>query len=106
MISSNLNEETEFHSQNPYAKPIHVDRNGRALLFALHAKQIIREHNAPSSPFYIVILKGRGKFAGGDGKEQTFGPGTLLVFESGENHSVQALDELVFVGFLHGAPAA
>ncbi len=44
-------------------------------------------------------------FAGRDGKEQEFGPNSLLVFDTGEKHSVRALDEdLVFVGFLHGAP--
>jgi hypothetical protein len=30
----------------------------------------------------------------------------LLVFDPGEDHFVRALDELVFVGFLHGAPGA
>lgn len=104
MESVNLTEETEYHEQNPYAKPLHVDKNGRVLLFACKPDQIIREHNAPSSPFYVVILKGQGAFAGRDGKEQTFGPGTLLIFEPGENHSIRALDELVFIGFLHGAP--
>jgi hypothetical protein len=28
------------------------------------------------------------------------------VFEPGEQHTVRALDNLVFVGFLHGAPGA
>jgi quercetin dioxygenase-like cupin family protein len=106
MESINLMDVTEFHQKNPYAKPLHVDKNGRALLFALHPDQVIREHNAPSSPFYIVILKGQGAFVGGDGDEQTFGPGTLLIFGPGENHSIRALEELVFVGFLHGAPGA
>jgi quercetin dioxygenase-like cupin family protein len=106
MESMNLLDLTEFHPNNPYAKPLHVDKNGRALLFALHPDQSIREHNAPSSPFYIVILKGQGVFTGGDGNEQAFGPGTLLIFGPGENHSIRALEELVFVGFLHGAPGA
>jgi quercetin dioxygenase-like cupin family protein len=104
MESIKLIDVTEFHSENPYAKPLHVDENGRALLFALHPDQSIREHNAPSSPFYIVILKGQGVFTGGDGNGQTFGPGTLLIFGPGENHSIRALEELVFIGFLHGAP--
>jgi hypothetical protein len=34
------------------------------------------------------------------------GSNTLLVFEPGEQHSVHALDNLVFLGFLHGAPGA
>ncbi len=43
-------------------------------------------------------------FEGSDGNEQQFGPNSLLVFDPGENHLIRALDEeLVFVGFLHGA---
>jgi quercetin dioxygenase-like cupin family protein len=76
------------------------------LLFRLKPEQSFREHNAPSSPFYVVVLSGRGVFAGGDGVGQTFGPNTLLVFDPGEKHIIRALDELVFVGFLHGAPGA
>ncbi len=104
MQSIDLGNATEFHDQNPYAKPLHVDQNGRALLFALHAGQSIKEHNVPSSPFYVVILKGKGIFTGGNGREQTFGPGTLLVFDPGEPHAVRAIEELVFLSFLHGVP--
>jgi hypothetical protein len=44
-------------------------------------------------------------FAGSDGKQQRFGPNSLLVFDPGEHHTVRALDEeLVFVSFLHGVP--
>jgi quercetin dioxygenase-like cupin family protein len=68
--------------------------------------QSIREHNAPSSPFYVVVLSGQGVFAGADEVEQTLGPNALLVFEPGEDHIVRALEDLVFVGFLHGAPGA
>jgi hypothetical protein len=53
----------------------------------------------------VVILSGRGKFSGGAGVEETVGPNSLLVFDPAEQHVVRALDEeLVFVGFLHGAP--
>jgi quercetin dioxygenase-like cupin family protein len=68
---------------------------------------MVREHQAPHSPVYIVGLKGQGMFAGADGNEKLFGPNTLIIFEAGENHSIRALDEdLVFVAFLHGAPGA
>ena len=44
-------------------------------------------------------------FASRDGEEVQIGPGSLLVFEPGENHAVRALeDDLVMVGFLQGAP--
>jgi quercetin dioxygenase-like cupin family protein len=65
--------------------------------------QSIEEHNAPSSPFYVVVIKGRGMFSGADGVEREFGPDAILIFDKSENHTVRALDEeLVFVGFLHG----
>lgn len=105
MKSVSLADNWRFDSRGPHAEALHVDRNGRAILFTLKPGQSIREHNAPSSPFYVVILSGQGKFTGGDGVEQTVGPNTLLIFDPAEQHIVRALNEdLVFVGFLHGAP--
>lgn len=104
MQHTDLLENVEFGDKNPHAEPLRVDRNGRAILFSLKPGQSIREHNAPTSPFYVVVLKGRGVFAGGDGVEQTCGPDSLLVFEPGEDHSIRAVDELIFIGFLHGVP--
>lgn len=106
MKSTSLFENCQFNQKGPHAEPLHVDRNGRAILFSLKPGQSIREHNAPSSPFYVVILSGRGEFTGGDGVEEIAGPNTLLVFDPAEQHVIRALDELVFVGFLHGAPGA
>ena len=95
----------KFHDENPYAEPVWVDDQGRVLRFMLRPGQVIREHNAPSSPFYVVVLQGRGIFTGGNGEEQTVGPNSLVAFAPGENHAVRALDEpLVFVGVLHGVP--
>lgn len=106
MKSQNLFENWEFNHKGPHAEPLYIDRNGRAILFTLKPGQTIREHNAPSSPFYVVILSGRGVFAGGDGVEQTVGPEMLLVFDPAEKHVIRALDDLVFVGFLQGMPGA
>ena len=106
MKSIYLFENWQFEDKGPHAEPLHVDRNGRAILFTLKPEQTIREHNAPSSPFYVVVLGGRGIFAGGDGIERVVCSNTLLVFEPGEQHTVRALDNLVFIGFLHGAPGA
>ena len=100
-------ENVEFHATNPFAQPLLVEQTGRILRFALKPGQSIREHNAPSSPFYVVVLQGHGRFSGGDGQSQTIGPSTLLAFAPGENHAIEALDEdLIFVGFLQGAPGA
>lgn len=105
MKATNLLENLKFMDKDPHAEPLHVDEQGRAILFTLKPKQSIREHNAPSSPFFVVVLKGKGVFSGGDGVEHTYGPNTLLVFDAGENHAIHAVDEeLVFVGVLHGAP--
>jgi quercetin dioxygenase-like cupin family protein len=105
-MRSYLFENWKFYPKGPHAEPLHVDQNGRVILFTLEPGQIIREHNAPSSPFYAVILSGHGTFAGGDGVEQPAGPNTLLVFDPGERHVIRAVDQLVFLGFLHGAPGA
>lgn len=106
MKSINLFENWEFDPKGPHADPLHVDKNGRAILFTLEPEQTIREHNVPSSPFYVVVLAGRGLFAGGDNVEREVGANTLLVFEPGEQHTVRAMENLVFIGFLHGAPGA
>jgi quercetin dioxygenase-like cupin family protein len=102
----NLLEDWQFNDKGPHAEPLHVDKNGRAILFTLLPEQTIRAHNVPSSPFFVMILEGQGIFTGGDGVEQVVGPNTLLVFEPGEQHAVRALENLVFIGFLHGAPGA
>jgi quercetin dioxygenase-like cupin family protein len=95
----------EFHDKDPYAQPLFVAHDGRILRFTLRPGQSVREHRALHSPVYLVVLKGHGLYAGSDGREQSFGPNTLLIFEAGENHSVRAVDgDVVFVAFLHGAP--
>jgi quercetin dioxygenase-like cupin family protein len=106
MKSINLFADWKFDEKGPHAEPLHVDRNGRAILFKLQPGQTICAHNVPSSPFFVVILEGQGVFTGGDGIERVAGPNTLLVFEPAEQHTVRALEQLVFVGFLHGAPGA
>lgn len=106
MKSIDLLDNVHFNSAAPAADPMYVDKNGRAILFALKPGQTIKPHDVPQSPFYVVVLQGHGYFAGADGKEQRFGPNALVVFGPGEEHLVRAADEeLVFVGILHGAPS-
>jgi quercetin dioxygenase-like cupin family protein len=94
-----------FNDTQPKAEPLHVDRNGRILRFALQPGQVVREHTAPNSPVNIIILQGQGMFAGGGQAGQKCGPETMLLFDAGEPHSIVALDEpLVFVVVLHEAP--
>lgn len=107
MISIPLRDNWVFHDDNPYAEPLFVDQDGRILRFTLKAGQSVREHTAPNSPVYIVVLKGSGLFSGGDEEKQQFGAGALLVFDKGERHAIHAEDEeLVFIAFLHGVPEA
>ncbi|MGB8644802.1 MAG: cupin domain-containing protein [Anaerolineae bacterium] len=96
----------EFSDRDAHADPLYVDKAGRVLRFTLKPGQSFKEHNTPDSPFYVVVLKGQGIFSGADGKEERFGPNAMLIFDAGENHMIRAVDgELVFIGFLHGAPS-
>lgn len=105
MKSSNLLEQLEFHDADPFAEPLLVNSEGRILRWMLKPGQSIMKHRVPSSPFYAIILKGRGMFASNEEPEQEFGPNTLLIFETNEAHTVRALDEeLIFVGFLQAVP--
>lgn len=96
----------EFDTNDAHAQPLFVDKDGRVLRFTLHPHQTLREHNNSDSPFYVIVLQGQGMFSGADGKEQSLGPNSLLVFNPMENHVIRAQDqELVFLGLLHGAPS-
>ncbi len=107
MQSINLLDNETFNDKHSHAEPLHVDKEGRVILFTLKPGQTIAEHQAPSSPFYVVVLRGSGIFTSGDGTEHNVGPNTLLIFDPGEKHSVRALNEnLAFVGFLHGVAQA
>ena len=70
MKTFKLLEDLKFGSKDPHAEVVHSDLKGRAIRFMLEPGQSIREHNAPSSPFFVVVLEGQGAFAGGDGIEQ------------------------------------
>jgi quercetin dioxygenase-like cupin family protein len=105
MKANHLLEELEFHEADPFAQPILVDKDVRILRWMLKPGQSIREHRVPSSPLYVVVIKGRGMFASNGEAEQEFGPNSLLIFEANESHTVRALGEaLIFVAFLQAVP--
>ena len=105
MKTFQLLENVQFHDDNPYAEPLHVDGNSRILRFSLQPGQVVREHKAPNSPVQIIVLQGHGLFAGGDGVEERHGPHALLYMDPDEPHSIRAVDEpLVFLLILHSAP--
>jgi quercetin dioxygenase-like cupin family protein len=95
-------DELVFGENDPNAQPLLVDGNARILRFTLRPGQKVKEHRAPHSPLYIVVLSGRGRFTGGEGSQEA-GPNTLLTFAQGETHAIEALDQdLVFLAFLKG----
>ena len=91
----------------PNSEALYVDSRARILRFMLKPGQVIAEHNAPSSPFYVVVIKGTGVFSDGKGQRHDVKPNDLLVFDVAENHSVAAGDvDFIFVGILQSAPGA
>ncbi|MEZ4548857.1 MAG: hypothetical protein R3B51_14605 [Thermodesulfobacteriota bacterium] len=50
----------EFKEEHPHAETILADRDTRLIRFSLLPGQSIKEHSAPSSPVYIIILEGGG----------------------------------------------
>lgn len=99
-----LLEGLEFHDAMPFAQPLLVDQHTRIIRWTLNPGQTIAPHEVPESPFYVVVLQGRGRFSGADGRNVEVSAPSLLVFAPNETHSVAALDEpLVFISFLEGA---
>jgi len=100
-----LTEGVKFNDSHPIAQSIHADENGRLLQFALKPGQELKEHSNSTSPVYLLVLKGVGVFRGNNDSRITAGPGSILIYDIDEKHSVTAGDqELVFVAILHGSP--
>jgi quercetin dioxygenase-like cupin family protein len=101
MKANNLLVDLTFRDSAPIAQPLLVDQHSRIIRWMLKPGQKIEEHKVPDSPFYVIVVQGRGMFAGQNGIEEEYGPGSLLLFEQNEAHTVRALgEELVFVSFL------
>ncbi len=105
MKTLQLLENPEFSDHHSFAKPIVADEYARILLFTLKPGQEIKRHSNQGSPVYVTVLQGKGQFTGGDGNAQMASPGTMIIFDVAEGHSVKAMDEeLIFTAILHGAP--
>ena len=101
----NLTEGIKFNDDHPIAQAVHADKNGRILQFALEPGQELKEHSNSASPVYLIVLKGEGIFRGKDSSRAIAGPGSIIIYDVGEKHSVKAReDELVFAAILHGSP--
>lgn len=96
-----------FNERNAHAESLHSNEEGRALRFAFLPEQEIATHEAPSSPIHLIIFQGRGLFTGADGVERECSQGMMVVFDSGEKHSIRALDEkLVYVAIYKESASA
>ena len=106
MRTFDLYEGTEFNARNAHAESLHSNEEGRALRFAFLPGQRLETHEALHSPVHLIILQGRGMFAGADGVERECSKGMMVAFDSGEPHTVRALDEkLVYVAIYKENPA-
>ncbi len=103
MKTIELLSDVEFNEKQPHVQSLHSNREARALRFAFLPEQQIKRHDAPYSPVHVIVLQGKGVFAGEDGIEQVCGTGMMLIFNIGEPHTVRALDEdLVYVAIYNG----
>ncbi|MBX3048131.1 MAG: cupin domain-containing protein [Anaerolineales bacterium] len=101
-----LLEDIVFKDEAANIQPMLVDESGRVMRFALKPGQKIKPHRGPQIALLMIVLRGRGLFRGEDDTPVECGPGTMLVFEVGELHGAQALDEeLVFLAILRQTPA-
>ncbi len=104
MKTTNLLEDLKFSDQRGLSEALLADQQLRILRFCLHPHQEIAEHSSPHSTVVLVVLKGKGLFSGADGKETCLEAQSMIVFQPGEKHRIQAQDqELVFLAFLQGA---
>jgi len=105
MKTLQLLENPEFNDSHPVAKSIIADEYARVLLFTLKPGQEIKQHSNQASPVYVTVLKGKGHFITSDGNTEIAGPGSMIIFDAAEEHSVKAADgELIFTALLHGSP--
>jgi quercetin dioxygenase-like cupin family protein len=92
-----------FGNEGPYAQQLLSDTIGKIVRYTLKPGQQLDETHAPFMPRYFMVMQGEGVFKGADdGDAVTCGPGSLVIFGSKEDNSIQAVDsELVVIGFLH-----
>ena len=100
-----LNEQLIFDSDRAYAQSLLADNQYRILRFMLQPGQKVREHKAPSSAVILVVIQGQGLFSGADGQQKRLSAQDLVIYDQGEPHAIEALDqELVFLAILTAAP--
>jgi quercetin dioxygenase-like cupin family protein len=95
----------EFNERKAHAESLHSNEEGRALRFAFLPGQRIEAHESPHSPVHLIILQGRGMFVGADGVERECSEGMMVVFDTGETHTIRALHEkLVYIAIYKEVP--
>jgi len=107
MRTFDLNEDIEFNETNAHAESLHSNDEGRALRFAFLPGQRLEPFSAPHSPVHLIIMQGRGMFAGADGAEHECSEGMMIIFDAGEMHTVRAVDEkLMYIAIYKEAPVS
>jgi quercetin dioxygenase-like cupin family protein len=89
MRSWNLNEiEVEAHQP----EVLESQDEGRAIVIHLPAGEQLQEHQVYERA-WIVVVSGNVEINTPDGKRAAGGPGLLAVFDPGERHDVQAVED-------------
>lgn len=93
----NLLDKLEYgdSGDQPKAEPMYVKDVGRALRYVFKPGQFVPLADAPSSPFFYVVIQGHVTFKDESGREQRVGPNTFIIFEPGEKHEIHAGKEQV-----------
>lgn len=108
MKTFRLLDDVKFSEKNVRAESLGSNEEARALRFAFLPGQEIEAHESPHSPVHILILQGRGHFAGADGAGKECSEGMMVSFDADETHRVRAADDekLVYIAIYKENPAA
>jgi quercetin dioxygenase-like cupin family protein len=100
-LAAELEAREEYRRAGVAGATIARDDEATAVLVALRAGAVMREHRAPASAV-VVLLSGRARFTAGEGAGATeLAPGSLAVFAADVPHAVEALEDaryLVVIG--------
>jgi quercetin dioxygenase-like cupin family protein len=93
-----------FNESRSASEALLGDQHHRILRFCLKPDQVVPEHLAPpDSAAIMIVVSGTGLCRGGDGLEIPITAQDMVIFDPGEAHAIQALDqELVFIVILSG----
>jgi quercetin dioxygenase-like cupin family protein len=89
MESWNLNE-VEVEPHQP--EVLDSESEGRAILINLPQGEQLQEHQVHERA-WLLVVDGKVELNTTDGKSAAGGPGLLAIFDPGERHEIQAVDD-------------